>query len=94
MAYKITDACVNCGATYHMVHVPPKTEGICDTCGNELILRDDDKEETVKNRLHAYHEQTEPLIEYYQKQGVYKEIDGMQAIDKVYADVVASLCGK
>ena len=69
-------------------------EDVCDKCGGNLYQRDDDKEETVKNRLHAYHEQTEPLIEYYQKQGVYKEIDGMQAIDKVYADVVASLCGK
>ena len=71
-----------------------KVEDVCDKCGGNLYQRDDDKEETVKNRLHAYHEQTEPLIEYYQKQGVYKEIDGMQAIDKVYADVVASLCGK
>ena len=58
-------ACVTCGATYHIEHVPPKTEGICDKCGSELILRDDDKEETVKNRLNVYHEQTQPLIDFY-----------------------------
>lgn len=56
-------ACVTCGATYHIEHVPPKTEGICDKCGSELILRDDDKEETVKNRLSVYHDQTQPLID-------------------------------
>ena len=68
-------------------------EDVCDKCGGNLYQRDDDKEATVKNRLEAYHSQTEPLIEYYKKQGVYKEIDGLQAIDKVYADVKASLAG-
>ena len=66
-------------------------DGVCDKCSGSLYQRDDDKEETVKNRLKAYHSQTEPLIEYYKKQGVYLEIDGTQAIDKVYADVKASL---
>lgn len=83
--------CKNCGATYHVVFNPTKVEGICDKCGGNLYQRDDDKEETVKKRLEAYHQQTEPLIAYYQKQGVYLEIDGTQAIDKVYADVKASL---
>ena len=57
-------ACLKCGATYHIVHIPPRKEGICDNCGSELVQRDDDKEETVKNRLKVYHEQTAPLIEF------------------------------
>ncbi len=86
--------CKACGATYHIKFNPTKVEGICDKCGGNLYQRDDDKEETVKNRLKAYHSQTEPLIEYYKKQGIYKEINGMQAIDKVYVDVKASLTEK
>lgn len=58
-------ACLTCGATYHIEHVPPKKEGICDVCGSELVLRDDDKPETVKNRLNVYHEQTQPLIDWH-----------------------------
>ena len=58
-------ACLTCVATYHREHVPPKKEGICDVCGSELVLRDDDKPETVKNRLNVYHEQTQPLIDFY-----------------------------
>ncbi len=69
-------ACVTCGATYHIEHVPPKTEGVCDKCGSELILRDDDKEETVKNRLNVYHDQTQPLIDFYSAKGVLKNVDG------------------
>lgn len=83
--------CKSCGATYHVSFNPTKVEGVCDKCGGTLYQRDDDKEETVKNRLKAYHSQTEPLISYYKAQGVYVEIDGTQAIDKVYADVKASL---
>ncbi|MCD8198712.1 MAG: adenylate kinase [Phascolarctobacterium sp.] len=83
--------CKACGATYHIKFNPTKVESICDKCGGNLYQRDDDKEETVKNRLKAYHSQTEPLIEYYKKQGIYKEINGLQAIDKVYSDVRASL---
>ena len=87
--------CKSCGATYHVSFNPSKVEGVCDKCGGNLYQRDDDKEETVKNRLQAYHAQTEPLIEYYTKQGLFKDIDGLQAIDKVYADVKASLgCSK
>ena len=69
-------ACVGCGATYHIQFNPTKVEGICDACGEKLILRDDDKPETVKNRLSVYHEQTQPLIEYYSGKGVLKEVDG------------------
>lgn len=80
-------ACVNCGATYHIVHIPPKKEGICDACGSELILRDDDKEETVKNRLAIYHQQTQPLIDFYSKKGVLKEVDGTKDSAAVYEDI-------
>lgn len=60
-------ACLSCGTTYHIEHIPPKKEGICDKCGQELVLRDDDKPETVLNRLKVYHDQTQPLIEFYTK---------------------------
>ena len=81
-------ACLNCGATYHIVNVPPKKEGICDTCGSELDIRDDDKEETVKARLLAYHEQTQPLIDYYNNKGILKEVDGTKDMNDVFADIV------
>ena len=68
--------CPKCGASYHIKYIPPKKEGVCDACGTELVLRDDDKPETVKNRLKVYHEQTQPLIDYYTKQGALKEVDG------------------
>lgn len=84
-------ACLNCGATYHMVHVPPKKEGICDRCGNELILRDDDKEETVKNRLAVYHEQTQPLIDFYTEKGVLADVDGTQDMQVVFENIIACL---
>ena len=84
-------ACVNCGATYHIVHVPPKKEGICDKCGNELILRDDDKEETVKNRLNVYHEQTQPLIDFYTAKGVLKSVDGTVDMMDVFASITSIL---
>jgi adenylate kinase len=84
-------ACVACGATYHLEHIPPKTEGVCDTCGKELILRDDDKPETVLNRLNIYHEQTQPLIDYYTKKGILKEVDGTKNMADVFADIVSIL---
>ena len=84
-------ACLKCGATYHIVHIPPVKEGICDKCGSELVLRDDDKEETVKNRLSVYHEQTQPLIDFYDKKGVLKEVDGTVASKDVFAAITAIL---
>ena len=69
-------ACLNCGATYHIVYNPSKKEGICDTCGQQLVLRDDDKPETVKKRLSVYHDQTQPLIDYYKNEGILAEVDG------------------
>ena len=80
-------ACVGCGATYHIAHAPSKTEGICDRCGEALILRDDDKAETVKTRLSVYHEQTQPLIEYYGRQGCLKDVDGTVDMEEVFAAI-------
>ena len=80
-------ACLNCGATYHIVSIPPKKEGICDTCGNELVLREDDKPETVKKRLDVYHDQTQPLIDYYQGKGILKSVNGTQPMEKVFEDI-------
>ena len=71
-------ACLKCGATYHIQFAAPKKEGICDKCGSELVLRDDDKPETVQKRLEIYHDQTHPLIEYYEKKGVLHTVDGTQ----------------
>ena len=84
-------ACVSCGATYHIENVPPKKEGICDKCGEELILRDDDREETVKNRLKVYHEQTQPLIDYYGKKGVLKTLDGTKDMMEVFQEITEIL---
>ena len=84
-------ACVSCGATYHIVHIPTKVEGICDRCGSELILRDDDKPETVTNRLTIYHEQTQPLIDYYKGKDILVEVDGTQDMKDVFADITKIL---
>ena len=84
-------ACVGCGATYHIKYNPTKVEGICDACGEKLILRDDDKPETVKNRLDVYHKQTQPLIDYYAKQGIMKEVDGTVDMDEVFNSIVKIL---
>ena len=77
-----------CGATYHVEFNPPKKEGVCDVCGQELVLRDDDKPETVQKRLDVYHEQTQPLIEYYKQAGVLAEVDGTQNMDDVFSSIV------
>ena len=83
--------CSGCGATYHIVYSAPKKEGVCDACGGELAIRDDDKPETVKNRLRVYHEQTAPLIDYYTEKGSLRTVDGTQDIDKVYEDILGIL---
>ena len=85
-------ACLSCGATYHIEHIPPKKEGICDACGKDLILRDDDKPETVKNRLDVYHKQTQPLIDFYSQKGVLKSVDGTADMKDVFA-AIAGLLG-
>ncbi|MBD5491413.1 MAG: adenylate kinase [Lachnospiraceae bacterium] len=84
-------ACLSCGATFHIEHVPPKKEGICDQCGQELVLRDDDKPETVKNRLQVYHEQTQPLIDFYSEKGVLRTVDGTQDMQDVFDAIVEIL---
>ena len=81
-------ACLACGATYHIAHVPPKKEGICDRCGKELVLRDDDQPETVKNRLKVYHDQTQPLIEFYTKKGILRTVDGTVDMKDVFTNIV------
>ena len=84
-------ACVSCGATYHIVYNPTKTEGICDVCGKELILREDDKPQTVKKRLTVYHDQTQPLINYYKEEGILKTVDGTQSMEDVFNAIVTIL---
>ena len=86
-------ACVNCGATYHIVYAPTKKENVCDTCEGELILRDDDKPETVQKRLNVYHEQTQPLIDYYTEKNKLVEVDGTIDIEKVF-DAIVKILGE
>ncbi len=81
-------ACLDCGATYHIVTIPTKVDGICDTCGSKVVLREDDKPETVQKRLEVYHAQTQPLIEYYKKQNVLRTVDGTQPMDAVFEAIV------
>ena len=80
-------ACPGCGSTYHLVFAAPKQEGICDKCGSELVLRDDDKPETVKKRLAVYHNQTQPLIQYYGKQKILRTVDGTKDMEDVFQDI-------
>ncbi|SEA11381.1 Adenylate kinase [Oribacterium sp. KHPX15] len=87
-------ACPKCGATYHIVYAAPQKENICDKCGSELIIRSDDKPETVQDRLNVYHKQTEPLISYYKNEGVFCEVDGTKELQEVFNDVVKVLENK
>ena len=84
-------ACIGCGATHHILFNAPKTADVCDTCGEKLVLRDDDKPETVQKRLTVYHDQTQPLIDYYKKEGALVEVDGTQDMEKVFQDIVKIL---
>jgi len=86
--------CRKCGAMYHVIYNPPKVEGVCDKCGGELYQRDDDKEETIKNRLSVYHSQTAPLIDYYRQKGVLVDIDGTKDIKTIFEAICAVLEGK
>lgn len=84
-------ACLSCGMTYHMVYAAPKKEGVCDKCGANLVLRDDDKPETVKKRLAVYHEQTSPLIDYYAKENILHRVDGTRNMEQVFEDITKVL---
>lgn len=84
-------ACTGCGATYHIVYNPSKKGDCCEVCGEKLILRDDDKPETVQRRLNVYHEQTQPLIDYYTKQSILRTVDGTQDMNDVFAEIVKIL---
>jgi len=86
--------CKNCGMMYHIKYKPPKVDGKCDVCGGELYQRPDDNEETVRNRLKVYHESTAPLIEYYRKKGLLKEIDGSKSIEEITQQIIQILEGK
>ncbi|MDD7512468.1 MAG: adenylate kinase [Clostridiales bacterium] len=83
--------CKSCGASYHVVNIPPKKDGVCDLCNGELIQRADDTEETVLNRIDVYNKQTKPLVDYYDKAGVIINIDGNKDLDDVLADIVKGL---
>ena len=86
--------CKSCGASFHVVNVPPKKEGICDVCGGELFQRKDDNRETVENRINVYESETAPLIGYYEKQGVLVDFDGEKSHEEVFADVVKAIEAK
>ena len=83
--------CRNCQASFHVINIPPKKEGVCDYCGGELYQRDDDTVETAKNRISVYDEQTKPLVDYYCKKGVIANIDSTTGVKNVFADIVAAL---
>ncbi len=89
IAYRRT--CRSCGAVYHLIYNPPKEDNKCDKCGGELYQRDDDKEETVRERFKVYRERTEPLIDYYRKKGLLYEVDGTKDINGVFEEIVRIL---
>ncbi len=80
-------ACLSCGDTYHLEFKPSKSEGVCDSCGKELVIRKDDEPATVLNRLEVYHTQTQPLIEYYKNEGILKSVDGKKDMDNVFSAI-------
>lgn len=83
--------CPTCAATYNVIGMPPKKEGICDKCNDTLIQRKDDKKETVGNRIKVYHEQTSPLIDYYKEKGLIKDFDGMIGADALFDEIVKAV---
>jgi adenylate kinase len=85
--------CKECGALFHMVFDPPKRDGVCDSCGGELFQREDDKEDTIANRLAVYDAQTAPLVDYYRRQGILREINGVGSIEEIRARVIKALGG-
>lgn len=84
-------SCRQCGALAHVVFSPPKNEGVCDRCGGELYQRQDDQEETVAHRLQVYEQQTAPLIDYYRRRNLLREVDGVGTVDEIRARVLQAL---
>nr|C6E4N6.1 RecName: Full=Adenylate kinase; Short=AK; AltName: Full=ATP-AMP transphosphorylase; AltName: Full=ATP:AMP phosphotransferase; AltName: Full=Adenylate monophosphate kinase [Geobacter sp. M21] len=84
-------ACANCGAGYHVDFAPSKVAGVCDACSGQLVQREDDKEETILNRLSVYEAQTAPLIAYYQAAGVLRSVDGLGTVEAVQGDILAAI---
>ena len=83
--------CKACGASYHIVNIPPKVEGVCDVCGGELFQRADDNLETVENRINVYENETAPLIDYYKNQGSLADIDGTKPLEEVFGQIVEAI---
>jgi adenylate kinase len=83
--------CPDCGASYHLVAVPPKVEGVCDVCGGKLVMRKDDAPETVKARLEVYHKETEPLKEFYRSRGVLYSVEGHGTVEDTSKAILAIL---
>lgn len=83
--------CSACGSIYHLTHITPREEGICDKCGGKLVIREDDREDAIKKRLKTYHEQSDDIIDHYEKLGVYTRVDGMRSIEDVNTDVTKLL---
>ncbi len=85
--------CKSCGESFHMVFNQPSVENVCDACSGELYQRDDDQEDTIRQRLEVYHEQTSPLIEYYRERGGLREVDGAGSISDIFDQIAAKLAG-
>jgi adenylate kinase len=83
--------CRSCGAVFHLIFNPPRREGVCDRCGGELYQRDDDKEEVVRNRLKVYRQQTKPLLEFYRRRGLLRDVNGERSIEDVFKEILAAL---
>ncbi len=84
-------SCIDCKTGYNTVYIKPKKDGLCDKCGGKLIIRDDDKPDAIKQRLKIYHDQTKPVMDFYKRKGIFFEVKGEQAIDKVFADVLVAV---
>ena len=83
--------CVDCNENYNLIYIKPKQEGLCDKCGGKLKIREDSTPEAIKKRLDLYHDETEPLVGYYEEKGILLRINGEQPIDKVFEDILKGL---
>jgi adenylate kinase len=83
--------CVEQGHVFHIEFDPPAEEGVCDVCGGELIVREDDRDDVIRNRLEQYHEKTEPLVVYYEGKGILRKVDGARGLDEVAEEIRGEL---